>query len=541
MKTRKTLISITRQIYGCCEGYQNDTGICTKIPCNPTMYGENCTLPCPCVVGQYDRCDANGSCLCLPGWLGDSCSKPCESGKYGDKCQFECSCENNATCNHVTGNCECSSVNGWTGERCQEGCHGGFYGPNCSLPCNCSHFEDPVCHPVSGKCSCRSGKRGESCSLDCEMYNFGPNCAHICDCIKNHSLYCNSSNGDCQCNTGWVGDKCEQGCDPFHYGDDCSKNCLCSANEICDNENGTCSSANICFSEFSLNCLPSFTLTCEQLNDSCNASDDPAPSLQKDMLNICCESEDFLNTSLCIAEVDCKCRSGYSGKACNEDKTEAVADQLKSAVSSTVVATVTVILVLVTAVIVVIAVLWRRKGGIHIKTKDSKSTNNPVYGKPMLGNVTGQGSKQRLQDKSQLEMNILNRDDVNNYGYDVSARESRNKENEIYSKKLVNEMYDHLERNSSNGLNNIDETYSHAQQNSSNSPNNINETYSHAQQNSSNCPNNTDETYSHAGPALEDDNEYDTAGGNHVPSDCVYDHTSNQNHIYSNQFTENKL
>ncbi|XP_062566931.1 protein draper-like, partial [Saccostrea cucullata] len=438
VKTRKTINFITRQTFRCCEGYQNITGICTKLPCNSTTYGENCTLPCPCVAGQYHRCDANGSCFCSPGWMGDNCSEPCKSGKYGDKCQFECSCENNATCNHVTGNCDCSSVNGWTGEICQEECHGGFYGPNCSLPCNCSNFQDPVCHPVSGKCFCRSGKRGENCSLGCEMYNFGPDCAHTCDCFRNHSLYCNSSNGDCECKTGWVGEKCEQGCDPFHYGDDCSKNCPCDATEICDNENGTCSSANICFSEFSLNCLPSFMLTCEQLKEGCNANDDAELSLGKDMINICCESEYLLNTSLCIAEGDCKCRSGFSGKACNgtvleEEDNKEFADQLKSGESSTVVATATVIPVLITTAVVVIVVLWRRKVGTNAKKEDNKTTHNPVYGKPALDTVTGQGSEQRAQEESQLEMNILNRDDVNNYGYDVSVRESRSKEKETYS------------------------------------------------------------------------------------------------------------
>lgn len=47
--------------------------------------------------------------------------KACDEGKYGEECKHDCSCGNNATCDHVTGICNCSSVEGKTGTLCDEG------------------------------------------------------------------------------------------------------------------------------------------------------------------------------------------------------------------------------------------------------------------------------------------------------------------------------------------------------------------------------------------------------------------------------------
>ena len=44
----------------------------------------------------------------------------CPDGKFGWKCQFQCGCKNNATCDSVTGSC-------------QDGCKLNRYGPGCLL------------------------------------------------------------------------------------------------------------------------------------------------------------------------------------------------------------------------------------------------------------------------------------------------------------------------------------------------------------------------------------------------------------------------
>ncbi|XP_078331951.1 platelet endothelial aggregation receptor 1-like [Crassostrea virginica] len=105
----------------CCQGYVNISGSCIKAPCMFSKYGENCSLTCPCVPDQYERCDDNGTCLCSPGWTGKNCSQACDQGKYGEGCKHKCTCQNNATCDHVTGKCDCSRVVGKTGDHCDEG------------------------------------------------------------------------------------------------------------------------------------------------------------------------------------------------------------------------------------------------------------------------------------------------------------------------------------------------------------------------------------------------------------------------------------
>ena len=50
------------------------------------------------------RCHASsGKCDCPAGWTGIYCDTPCPAGTYGQDCQEKCSCENGATCNHISG------------------------------------------------------------------------------------------------------------------------------------------------------------------------------------------------------------------------------------------------------------------------------------------------------------------------------------------------------------------------------------------------------------------------------------------------------
>ena len=61
-----------------------------------------------CSCENFAHCDPrDGSCLCSPGWVGDTCSTPCRSGKYGAGCRYDCRCANSATCEHTSGKCEC--------------------------------------------------------------------------------------------------------------------------------------------------------------------------------------------------------------------------------------------------------------------------------------------------------------------------------------------------------------------------------------------------------------------------------------------------
>ena len=43
----------------------------------------------------------------------------CRRGFFGQDCQFECTCQNDAICDNVNGKCHCGL--GWTGTNCEKG------------------------------------------------------------------------------------------------------------------------------------------------------------------------------------------------------------------------------------------------------------------------------------------------------------------------------------------------------------------------------------------------------------------------------------
>lgn len=70
------------------------------------------------VSGLFSILRFSGVCQCKRGWQGKACSETCLPGYYGKECDDECTCQNGASCHHVTGKCTCQP--GWKGKRCDK-------------------------------------------------------------------------------------------------------------------------------------------------------------------------------------------------------------------------------------------------------------------------------------------------------------------------------------------------------------------------------------------------------------------------------------
>ncbi|KAM4701419.1 N-acetylglucosamine-1-phosphodiester alpha-N-acetylglucosaminidase [Discoglossus pictus] len=102
----------------------------------------------------HESCNGHGNCtesgcICDAGWEGSSCRNACAPGFFGNRCSSKCNCQNNGTCDHVSGTCECLA--GYKGEFCEQACPLGFYGSQCQKKCQCD--KQCYCHQVTGICN----------------------------------------------------------------------------------------------------------------------------------------------------------------------------------------------------------------------------------------------------------------------------------------------------------------------------------------------------------------------------------------------------
>lgn len=133
-----------------CNGHgQCILGLCN---CSNLWVGTKCdSLKCEKDCNHHGQCTEDG-CMCSAGWWGSYCSNPCPPGKYGQDCNQVCFCQNNSTCDSVSGNCTCPS--GYIGDACQNRCPYGYYGDHCEHLCMCP--TDCGCDHVTGSCNSTS-------------------------------------------------------------------------------------------------------------------------------------------------------------------------------------------------------------------------------------------------------------------------------------------------------------------------------------------------------------------------------------------------
>ncbi|KAM4629174.1 tyrosine-protein kinase receptor Tie-1 isoform 3-T3 [Polymixia lowei] len=130
--------------------------------CPGKKWGAYCDKDCPeCLNGGVCH-DAEGDCICPPGFMGTRCETACREGMFGRNCQESCGseldCKQLRFCLPDPYGCSCAS--GWFGNRCETSCHDDMYGPDCKLSCKCKN--GGVCNRFSG-CQCPTGWRGQQC------------------------------------------------------------------------------------------------------------------------------------------------------------------------------------------------------------------------------------------------------------------------------------------------------------------------------------------------------------------------------------------
>ncbi|CAI9724669.1 mucinmucin-4-like [Octopus vulgaris] len=170
------------------------------------------------------------SCDCNEEYAGDNCEDDFD-GCSGNPCPGVGKCEDLKPDEHKAQNtsfrCDCPQgyvLNNAT-SRCQDE-------DECRKNKPCEHN----CTNIVGSftCSCQSGYQLNNTRCEkCDEDHFGDKCKGDCNiCNEKSTERCDKVSG-CICNEGWNGSTCETDID------ECLNASVCSANEDCENQNGT--------------------------------------------------------------------------------------------------------------------------------------------------------------------------------------------------------------------------------------------------------------------------------------------------------------
>eukprot|EP01012_Entosiphon_sulcatum_P030297 TRINITY_DN3729_c0_g1_i6.p1 TRINITY_DN3729_c0_g1~~TRINITY_DN3729_c0_g1_i6.p1 ORF type:complete len:6116 (-),score=439.75 TRINITY_DN3729_c0_g1_i6:64-18258(-) len=230
--------------------------------CSSGYAGEDCSIEC--AGGASNPCSGHGSCsdgtkgtglcTCFTGYATSTCAVECQGGASTP-------CNNNGICSAATGQCTCydeDTKGHWTGNACNS-CKGKYYGISCNLLCPenatgsaCSGHG--TCPSNSAVCSCLSGAAsgywsGTTCA-ECRSGYYGSDCKQSCPggaCAPctSHGVCSAGINGTGKCSCvqrtadGWFsGDACDN-CLTGYFGVTCLRECPGGAANPC-NSHGQC-------------------------------------------------------------------------------------------------------------------------------------------------------------------------------------------------------------------------------------------------------------------------------------------------------------
>ena len=205
--------------HGVCLDGSLGSGVCI---CDAGFTGEDCSLQCPGPplrpCGGHGACDLRAvRCLCDPGWAGPDCAVECpRDPRFGAVCGARGTCLDGAA-----GNGTCRCVPGFVGLACEHVCPGtGPRGP-CTGHGHCSAA-------LAGACECAGHWGGAACA-ECRGGWHGADCG--AQCFEGDTV-----GTVCRCAAGWAGPDCDVAC-PGRPGDLCSGRGVCNATHLGD---GSC-------------------------------------------------------------------------------------------------------------------------------------------------------------------------------------------------------------------------------------------------------------------------------------------------------------
>eukprot|EP00058_Branchiostoma_floridae_P018960 XP_002604449.1 hypothetical protein BRAFLDRAFT_79251 [Branchiostoma floridae] len=204
----------------------------------------------------------------------------CPLGKYGLRCDKNCTCQNGARCHGFNGACKCQ--HGWQGVACDipkpdiavtttpSESWSIYMSTNVTIHCRVYHidvetlslwfpnaskimskgvnqldiivFNVQLHHRERFTCEAR-GKDGKEVNativlnLNCPPNSKGKLCDEVCDCL--HGSSCDRWSG-CVCPPGWTGTRCQTQCPEGTYGKECTKDCGCQNGASCSPDDGRC-------------------------------------------------------------------------------------------------------------------------------------------------------------------------------------------------------------------------------------------------------------------------------------------------------------